>query len=131
MRRMHPWKSPVLRLLLAVLWGAAVMTACVLPAAGLLLVTAIPEWLLVWMADAFWCIGAFLAGNKAGFHGRRRGILTGLLCGGLLCLVLLVVCVLMKGTIPLRVLVRCILLLAAGMCGGVRGVNRKLTGPPY
>ena len=131
MRRDRLWKSPVFRTVLGVLGGLLRIIAGMLLLSGFLLLTHIPERLLMLAADIFWGIGAFCAGNTSGFHARRHGILTGLLCGALLCAIQLAGCVCMGGAISERIAVRGGILLLAAVCGGVRGVNRKITKPPY
>lgn len=98
---------------------------------GLLLLADIPARFLVAAADVLWCVGAFTAGCRAGYHARVHGIRTGLLCGSLMSGMLLACSVCMGGTISLRLLIRCCMLCIAGICGGIRGVNRKITKPPY
>ena len=131
MRRDSLWGSSVFRLVLGVFYG------CLWTAAGMLLLSVallfmqIPERMLMLAADCFWGLGAFMAGSRAGFHARRHGIRTGLLCGALLCGVLLSGGVHAGMVLSSRIGIRCGILLLAGICGGVRGVNRKITKPPY
>ncbi len=131
MRRVYLWKSGVFRTLLSVLWGLVWLFVGLLLLSGILLLTHVPERMLMLAADCFWSISAFLAGSRAGFHARRHGMRTGLLCGLLLCAVLLAGNICTGGTLSIRIGIRCILILLASLCGGVRGVNRKLTKPPY
>lgn len=120
----------MLRLLLAVCSGLSV-TACgvFLCAAGLLLGN-VPAWLLAWISTVLWCAGAFRAADCFARHTRHHGIGCGLLCGGMFCIILLIGMQYAEGVLLSRVLLRCVLLLLTGMCGGVYGVNRKITKPP-
>ena len=131
MRRIRLWKSPLCRLALAVCLGLLwVAGGAVLCAAGLLLGN-MPEWLLAWISTLLWCVGAFRAADCFAWHTRRGGIGSGLLCSGMLCAVLLIGAYCMEGVLWHRILLRCLLLTAAGICGGICGVNRKITRPPY
>lgn len=123
----HLWGSPVFRLLLSVGRGLLWIAAGCLLLSGLLLLTAVPDWLLRTAADVLWGIGAFRAGLVYGFHARRHGIASGLLCGLLLCAILLAGCVCMGGALHFR---RCGWILLLAVCGGICGVNRKIVKPP-
>ncbi len=131
MQHWRPWQSPVLRLLLAQLSGFVWIAAGAVLLACLLLVCNVPAWLLVWLSDAIWCASGFRAGRCAGFHARHSGIRHGMLCGVGMGAVLMLACLVLKGTLSRRVMVRCMLLLAAAVCGGVCGVNTRLRRPPY
>ncbi len=131
MRRHSLWKSPVLRILLGVLYGMLWMAAGTVLLAGSLLLGNVSARLLAASADVLWCIGAFAAGSRAGYHARLHGIRTGLLCGLLMSSILLVFCISIGAVVSARVLIRCAMLCIAGICGGIRGVNIKITKPPY
>ncbi len=131
MRHRRVWRSPVLRLLLSQLYGFWWTAVWLIPMTGLLLMTSVPEWLLRAMAHAAWMSGGFAAGHCAGFHARRQGIGNGLLAGAGMCIALLLACMRLKGTLTETVMLRCLLLLGASVCGGVAGVNRKLRKAPY
>lgn len=131
MRRDSLWKSAVFRMVLGVLYGMLWTIAGMLLLSCALLFAHVPERMLMLAGDCFWGIGAFMAGSRAGFHARRHGIRTGLFCGLLICGILLAGGVYMNAAVSLRIGIRCGIILLAAVCGGVRGVNRKITKPPY
>lgn len=131
MRRDSLWKSPVFRIVLGTFYGSLWTAAGMLLLSCALLYVQIPERMLMTAADLLWGVGGFMAGSRAGFHARRHGIRTGLLCGALLCGILLAGSVYMGTVLSIRIAVRCSILLLTAVCGGVKGVNRRITKPPY
>ncbi len=131
MRRESPWKSSVFRTLFGVLYGMLWMAGGLLLLSGLLLLGNVSEQFLMIAADVLWCIGALIAGHRSGYHARLHGIRTGMLCGTLMCGVLLAGCVWMQYEIALHLWIRCALLLLSSVIGGIWGVNTKITKPPY
>lgn len=129
MRRNSLWGYPVFRILLAVLRGVFAVMIGIFLLTGLLLLADVPYSLLRMAADVLWAVGAFAAGQCAGFHARQRGILTGLLCGLFLCGVLLCGCTVLE-LYSVRITIRCVIILLAAVCGGIIGVNRKIRKPP-
>ncbi len=117
------------RILLAVLRGILTVTAGIFLLAGLMLLADIPAQLQRTAADVLWALGGVSAGRCAGFHARRKGILTGMLCGLTLCAVFLCGCTLLE-QYSARIPIRCMIILFASVCGGILGVNRKITGAP-
>lgn len=130
-RGARPWRSAVFRHLLAVLEGM-LWVGC----GGLAVTLAVwklgsPSGAVMRLVSVLlWSAGAFLAGRRAGKHGRRHGIRTGLLCGGLLCLLLLCGMVLLKEEWHGALLVRMAAMLLSGAIGGIIGVNTRLKAPP-
>ncbi len=129
-RRNSLWGYPVFRILLGVFRGMLTAAAGVVLLAWLMLVLPIPAQVLYPLMDLIWGVCGFTAGQSAGYHARRRGILTGFCCGALLCTVLLCGAVLF-GNNFLRIPLRCGIILLAAVCGGILGVNRKIRKPPY
>lgn len=130
MRHFRQEQSALFRHLLAVaegmLWVGGGGALC----AGLLLVTGVlPAAVMHGFGAVLWCGGAFMAGRRAGLHGRRHGLLSGLCCGGSLLLVLLCGTVLLRETAAPGYWVRCLLLLPSGASGGVLGVNSRASRP--
>ena len=131
MRHVSLWKSEVCRYsfsLLEVIVCISVGSLCI---ALLLQVSSIPAQVLIWLMHILWSLSAFFAARRAGLHGRRHGILTGFLCGLLLCILLLTGGVLLHETITERIFIRCLLIIPAGITGGIAGVNTRLRKPPY
>lgn len=130
-RTCRPWRSAVFRHLLAALEGSF-WVGC----GGILLAFAVwklgsPSAAVMRLAAVLlWSVGAFLAARRAGKHGRRHGIRTGLVCGGMLCLVQLCGTVLLHEAWHSAVLLRMAGMLLAGSIGGISGVNTKLKAPP-
>ena len=127
MRHFRQKQSALFRHLLAVaegmFWVAGGGALC----AGLLLVTGVlPAAVLHGCGAVLWCGGAFMAGRRAGLHGRRHGLLSGLCCGVLLMLVLLCGTVLLRETAAPGYWLRCLLLLPSGASGGGVGVNSRV-----
>ncbi len=130
MRRMHPWRQPPVRLLLSIASGMLRMAAGVLCCASVLLTVSLPEWLLSLISLMLWCWGAFASSDCFARHTRRGGMACGLLCGGILCLVMLTGMLYLRPVWESRTALRCAAVLLAAVCGGIRGVNRKITKPP-
>ncbi len=129
MRRNSLWGYPVFRILLGVFRGMLAAAAGIALLAWLMLLLPVPVQILYPLIDLLWGMGGFTAGQSAGYHARRRGILTGLLCGALLCAVLLCGSVILGGHF-VRIPLRCGIILIASVCGGIIGVNRKIRKPP-
>ncbi|MBE6851792.1 MAG: TIGR04086 family membrane protein [Ruminococcus sp.] len=131
MRRDSIWKSSVFRIILSSFYGLAWMAGGAALLTILLLFMSIPERFLILSADILWCFGTFQAGRLAGKHARLHGIRTGFLCSALMCGILLAVCIGMDAELSARVGLRSAMLLPAGICGGICGVNTKIKKPPY
>lgn len=131
MRHVSLWKSDICRYFFSLLEGVFCLAIGSLLCAGLLMFGNIPARFMIYLMHVLWSISAFSAGRRAGLHGRRHGILTGMLCGLGLCALLLGGCLAFQEIITARLLTRCLLILPAGMAGGITGVNTKLKKPPY
>ncbi len=131
MRRVSLWKSAGFRYSCSVLKGLFWMIPGSLGIARLMQSGTIPAQALVWMIHILWSICAFAAARCAGFHGRKHGIRTGLLCSLALCVFLLAGMLLLHESFSRRLLVRILLMLVSGMAGGIAGVNTRLRKPPY
>ncbi len=130
MRRIRPWKSPVCRLMLSLGCGLLRMAAGVLLCAAVLLAMPMPEWLLAWLATILWCLAGGSAAACFARHTGRHGLGCGLLCGSVLCLLLLTGMRCLHSPWHAGVWVRGAAILLTSLCGGVYGVNRKRTKPP-
>ncbi len=131
MRLYGLWKFPAMRLLFAVVQGLLCMTVCGLLLAGLLLAADVSAPLLAKLTALLWCVGGFAAGFVCGKHARRHGIWQGICCGAVLSLLLLSGTVLLHDAVSMRTWMRCLLLTAAAMTGGIIGVNLRITKVPY
>ena len=131
MRHVSLWKSDISRYFFSILESVILLAVNSLCISGVLLLGSLPAGMLIWTMHILWSISAFCAGRRAGLHGRKYGILTGLLCGMLLCILLFVGCLLLQEAVTSRMLTRCLLILPSGIAGGVTGVNTKLRKPPY
>lgn len=129
----HPsiWKSKTGRYLLPTLEGLVCLSGGGLFCAGLLLIGTIPAIIMTYLMHILWSISAFCSGRRAGLHGRTHGIRTGFICSIILCVILFCGCFALQEEITQRLLVRCLLMLPAGIAGGIIGVNTKLKKPPY
>lgn len=125
------WKSPVLRSVSGVLSGILLMAAAAVPIAVLLLFVHIPERFLMLLSDVLWCMGAFFAARISGKHARTHGILTGFFCGLLLCAILMCGAAILDTPLSARLWCRCGMLIICAICGGICGVNTRITKPPY
>ena len=67
--------------------------------------------------------GGVVSGYICGKYRRRRGLADGIICGGVLCLILTAAAVAVWGDLP--ELWKLILLICSGAIGGVMGVNSK------
>ena len=123
------WKYPVLRRLLCCMEGMAWILSGCAGLAGLRLCGDVPVTAQRVVLTVLTGASAYAAGRRCGFHGRRHGMAEGMLCAGLIWLVLLCGCLVMHGSgraLPERLL----LMLVCGAAGGIRGVNRRLWRSP-
>ena len=131
MRYISVWKSGICRYFLSVAEGVCCLAVGGLSLAGLLLAGTVPAQLMIWLMHFLWSISAFFTGRRAGLHGRRHGMMTGLLCGLFLCMLLFIGNLALHEAFSKRMLIRCLCILLAGIVGGMTGVNTRLKKPPY
>lgn len=131
MRYISLWKSAVSRYFFSVLEGIFWLAVGGLLIVKILMLGTVPAQMMIWLMHVLWCASAFLTSRRAGLHGRKYGILTGLLCSILLCMLLTAGNFLMHETLSERLLIRCLLIFPAGIAGGIAGVNTRLKKPPY
>ena len=95
---------------------------------GLLLLSDLSEWISALLLGLLLFCSGYSMGRFAGFHRRRKGWLTGLCCGLLLCGILLAVGLFWQGTAgsPVRLLLIC----GGSIWGGISGVNAPHKKPP-
>ena len=130
-RHWRPWKSAVFRYLASVTEGLFWMGCGGLLLSLILWKAGMPSSVVMQLLTGLlWCMGAFLSGRRAGLHGRHHGIVAGLLCGGMLCLTMLTGVAWMGETMHRTHLLRMAMILLAGACGGMIGVNTRLYKPP-
>ncbi|MDE5738310.1 MAG: TIGR04086 family membrane protein [Oscillospiraceae bacterium] len=131
MRHASIWKSNIGRYLFSTLEGLVCLFGGGLFCAGLLLIGTIPAIAMTYFMHVLWSVSAFCSGRRAGFHGRTHGIRTGFICSMILCMILFCGCFALQEDITERLFTRCLLMLVAGVIGGIVGVNTKLKKPPY
>jgi len=131
MRHVSLWKSHTGRYFFSILKGLCCTAIGGLCIAGILLVGNLSAPVMILLMHILWSAGTFAAGRCAGFHGRKHGILTGLLCAFCMSLLLLTGCVLLHEEIRIRMLIRMLFMFCAGIAGGIAGVNTRLRKPPY
>lgn len=101
--------------------GIGLLLAGLAALSGLLLLSDLSERISALLLGLLlFCFG-YSMGRFAGFHRRRKGWLTGLCCGLLLCGILLAVGLFWQGTAgsPVRLLLIC----GGSIWGGISGVN--------
>ncbi len=119
----QPWIRPLL-------WGLCVGVLCctllLLLAALLIRSVEIPHAAVTPIALAVASVSALVAGWITAITAGRRGLLMGLICGGLLALLLLLAGLTRTGDFDTGyTALRTALLTVAGAIGGILGVNRK------
>jgi len=131
MRHISLWKSDICRYFFSVLEGVCYLAVGGLSFAGLLLAGTVPAQMMIWLMHILWSISAFFTGRRAGLHGRRHGMMTGLLCSLFLCMLLFAGNLALHEEISARMLTRCLFIVPAGIAGGMTGVNTRIKKPPY
>lgn len=122
------WESGLWYLLFSLPIGAGMLLACLLALAGMMMLADAAEWMLSLMAAVALLLSGYAMGRFAGFHRRHHGLKTGLVCGLMLYLVLLLLGLVWQDTGG--GLLRPVCLLAGGGWGGVSGVNAQHKKPP-
>ena len=126
--RKNIWESGVWFLLPAVFVGLAILCGMVLLFALLLLKADAPAWMETLLALAALLTAGYGMGRFAGYRRHRKGLRTGLQCGVLLYLLLVLAGVLWlheAGT-----LWKGLVLMLSSATGGVAGVNLPRKHPP-
>ena len=126
--RKNIWETGVWFLLPAVFVGLAILCGMVLLFALLLLKADAPVWMETLLALAALLTAGYGMGRFAGYRRRRKGLRTGLQCGVLLYLLLVLAGVLWlheAGT-----LWKGLSLMLSSATGGVAGVNLPRKHPP-
>ena len=126
--RKNIWETGVWFLLPAVLVGLAILCGMVLLFALLLLKADAPAWMETLLALAALLTAGYGMGRFAGYRRHRKGLRTGLQCGVLLYLLLVLAGVLWlheAGT-----LWKGLVLMLSSATGGVAGVNLPRKHPP-
>lgn len=108
--------------------GIGLLLAGLAALSGLLLLSDLSEWISALLLGLLLFCSGYSMGRFAGFHRRRKGWLTGLCCGLLLCGILLAVGLFWQGTAgsPVRLLLIC----GGSIWGGISGVNAPHKKPP-
>ena len=126
--RKNIWETGVWFLLPAVFVGLAILCGMVLLFALLLLKADAPAWIETLLALAALLTAGYGMGRFAGYRRHRKGLRTGLQCGVLLYLLLVLAGVLWlheAGT-----LWKGLVLMLSSATGGVAGVNLPRKHPP-
>ena len=126
--RKNIWETGVWFLLPAVFVGLAILCGMVLLFALLLLKADAPAWMETLLALATLLTAGYSMGRFAGYRRHRKGLRTGLQCGVLLYLLLVLAGVLWlheAGT-----LWKGLVLMLSSATGGVAGVNLPRKHPP-
>lgn len=126
--RKNIWETGVWFLLPAVFVGLAILCGMVLLFALLLLKADAPVWMETLLALAALLTAGYGMGRFAGYRRHRKGLRTGLQCGVLLYLLLVLAGVLWlheSGT-----LWKGLVLMLSSATGGVAGVNLPRKHPP-
>lgn len=126
--RKNIWETGVWFLLPAVFVGLAILCGMVLLFAMLLLKADAPAWMETLLALAALLTAGYSMGRFAGYRRHRKGLRTGLQCGVLLYLLLVLAGVLWlheAGT-----LWKGLVLMLSSATGGVAGVNLPRKHPP-
>ncbi|WP_301843605.1 TIGR04086 family membrane protein [uncultured Ruminococcus sp.] len=126
--RKNIWETGVWFLLPAVFVGLAILCGMVLLFALLLLKADAPAWMETLLALAALLTAGYGMGRFAGYRRHRKGLRTGLQCGVLLYLLLVLAGVLWlheAGT-----LWKGLVLMLSSATGGVAGVNLPRKHPP-
>ncbi|MFR6313628.1 MAG: TIGR04086 family membrane protein [Ruminococcus sp.] len=126
--RKNIWETGVWFLLPAVFVGLAILCGMVLLFALLLLKADAPAWMETLLALAALLTAGYSMGRFAGYRRHRKGLRTGLQCGVLLYLLLVLAGVLWlheAGT-----LWKGLVLMLSSATGGVAGVNLPRKHPP-
>lgn len=77
-------------------------------------------------------IGAFISGMAGAFLSRRKGAVTGAVCGLAVCLVMILINAFVSGDAVMhKILIRFALTAASGAGGGIYGVNRHICRHPF
>lgn len=126
----QPTRSPSQPWIRSLLWGLCVGVLCctllLILAALLIRSVEIPHAAVTPIALTVAAVSALMAGWIAAIVAGQRGLLTGLVCGGLLALLLLLAGLTRTGDFNTGfTALRTAILAVAGAVGGVLGVNRK------
>lgn len=110
--------------ILAIVLYLAVLSAAVL-------FVDIPEKVTRILSFTVLLTGSFAAGRAGGFRKRHKGIMTGAVLGMSVGLVMLLISIAAAGRINVpKAFVKMILCAAAGITGGITGVNKRIIKPP-
>lgn len=124
----HPnrWKSWLVPLFTGMGIGAIGGTLLLLLMAVLIQKVDVPQGALAPLAVSAAGIGAFAGGLTTALCARKRGLMMGAICGGLLYVVLLLTGLLCTGVIdPGYAIIKMAVLVLCGAIGGILGVNRR------
>lgn len=124
----NPWKSWNFTLAAALAVGIGILLLWLSGLAGLMLLTDAEDWMLSLTVGIGLLAAGYGMGRFAGFHRRKKGLKTGLLCGSALAGLLFLVGILWYGE-PGGVL-RPLLLLTSSAFGGISGVHAPHRAPP-
>ena len=114
------------RAMLSAGWGILIILIAVLLFSYVLTKIDVPESVVSVVTAAALCIGAYAGGFIGAKRNRRNGLLMGLVCGGLIFIVLFLFSVFFaKSTEGLSGGAKLFMVLLFGAVGGIVGVNSK------
>jgi len=122
--RQSIWENRFGYLPAALFVGIGLLLAGLAALSGLLLLSDLSEWISALLLGLLLFCSGYGMGRFAGFHRRRKGWLTGLCCGLLLCGILLAVGLFWQGTAGSPVIC------GGSIWGGISGVNAPHKKPP-
>lgn len=119
-------RFPVRALMIGTAIAVAVMALLLCAVSGLLTMTSgVPYSVLPYILLAVPGCGALVGGYIAAAINKSRGLILGLICGGILFIILFAVGLGTGENIGLMTLLRLLVLTVCGILGGIKGVNKK------
>lgn len=90
-------------------------------------IVSLPKLIIDFAACIFLSAFCYISAYISTQVNRHDGLKQGALCGGIVTVVILVICMLSNGYISDFCIVKSISCMLAGIIGGIKGVNTKLT----
>ena len=116
----------VSRAMLSAGWGILIILLIILLFSYIPTVIDVPEPVVSVITAAALCIGAYSAGYICARRNKKNGLLMGIICGGIIFLVLFTVSIIFAGsTEGLSGGAKLFMVLLCGAVGGIIGVNGK------
>lgn len=123
-------KADVLRVIKSAVFGvfisAGVLLLLLMLSAFLMSVSGIPLKTAEWISGLLLILAVFCGGISAALLSKKRGLLSGMLCGAVAAFCWILVFLFFgKAEFSFMILLRPLLCIAAGAAGGIIGINRK------